>query len=605
MADTPEYSPELNAKRTAIAAFLTALVTSAKTSGLYKPGHPSIIMIGQRVVALLNRTLGQETTLTLDVKAKTVIVEESEIPDSAEVTAFAAALHTLGIGQVLFTNRVSGEGMVEFFKVLTAKPDEKTTLTDLQKTVQDVKIDGLQMVFILNFVVTGEQEEEDQPPGRLTEEQVLAFIRSETIPDFLTLLYHQNEAVHGKEAEKVGDLLDGTLFHEVPWERFEAEMSWAAYDPRIRARWDELRAAAAWTPKSRGAGARKGAPRQSWGGKSLVSWAALLDAKEIEAKHAHRSMEKKEAVQFSMDKIHAILAAPASPAQLKYGVFAYIRLLAELGRDGNLPVLLAEFRLWQAMAADPGAAASFAELRKGIEAKVAVPILAEQLVQFLLQVPGDKENLEPLADFCAFLGAGFLPLLLEQLRNVQDKDHRAKLCSLLVLVGKQVGTAPLVAALQDQDYFLVLNVVAILGEMDLAANAPLYGPMVFHSHAKVRDLVVRQLSKAGGPAAVENLGKYVIQKVDDEEVHKVVIAFSLLSAPGVGKALIEAYRKATVYESQVAVATALGRHGGPETVAVLKEAAQRTWLEILMGRKKDLHNAAKHSLEILRKEGHS
>lgn len=604
MAEAPEYSPELNAKRTNIAAFLTALTTSAKTSGLYKPGHPSILMIGERVVNLLNRTLGQETNLTLDIKAKTVLIEESEIPDSAEVSGFAVALHTLGIGQVLFTNRVTKEGMVDFFKVLTVKPDEKNTLTDVQKAVQDVKIDGLQLVFILNFVVTGEQEEVDVPPGQLSEEQIQAFIRAETLPDYLALLAHQNEQVHGKEAEKVSDLLDGTIFREVPVERFEAEMAWARYDPRIRTRWEELRASAAWTPKPRGPSSRKGTPRQRWEGRGLASWAATMDSAEIQLRHNHHPMEKKDSLRFSVDKVHSILGGGGSPAQTKYGVMAYVRLLAELGRDGNLPALLAEFDLWKAMGRNPAAAAHFSDLKKGIESKVAVAILAEQMVQFLLQVPAGKEALEPLAAFCAFLGPGFVPLLLEQLRNVQDKDHRGKLCSLMVLVGGIVGSGPLLAALKDEDWFLVVNVVGILGEMGAAENAPHYGPLMMHSHRKVRDAVARLLAKAGGPAAVENMGKFVMAHNDGSEVAQVVIKLSLLTDPGVGPALAAAYRKAATYESKVAIATALGRHGGGETVAILKEALRRTWFEILTGRKKELHDAAKHSLELLKKEGH-
>ena len=98
---------------------------------------------------------------------------------------FGSTLHTLGIGQILFTNRVAKEGIYEFLKILTIKPDEQNSLTSIQQAIQKTRIDGMQLSFVLSFVATGETEESSQSPGQLTEEQITAFINAETMPDFL------------------------------------------------------------------------------------------------------------------------------------------------------------------------------------------------------------------------------------------------------------------------------------------------------------------------------------------------------------------------------------------------------------------------------------
>ncbi|MBI4425234.1 MAG: hypothetical protein HY554_16005, partial [Elusimicrobia bacterium] len=226
------------AKQVAIEQLVTGIVTGSKTVCLYRTGHPIIMQICERCVNLLKNALGQETTLTLDIKAKRLLVNDVELPETNDVNAFASTLHTLGVGQLLFTNRLAKEGVNDFFKMLVAKADEKTSLTDIQKAVQQVRIDGMQLTFVLSFVVTGEQAPTDQAPGHLTEEQVLAFLAARTLPDFLFLLLKQNEPLSGKAAENVTALLDSALNRELSVERFADGMPWASYDPRIKARFD-------------------------------------------------------------------------------------------------------------------------------------------------------------------------------------------------------------------------------------------------------------------------------------------------------------------------------------------------------------------------------
>lgn len=589
----PVYSPELNAKKTAASAFLGTLVTSAKTALLYKPGHPSIAAIATRTIQVLQRSLGQETTLTLDIKAKTVALEESELAETPEIVAFAAALHTLGIGQILFTNRIAPEGMVELFKILAAKPDDKNSLTHLQKAVQQVRIDGLQMVFILNFIVTGEQEQVEQKPGQLTEEQVLAFIRARTLSDFLALLLRQNEELHGKEAEAVTILLDDALHRDIPLEKLEAELPWSLYDPRIKARYDEHRAAAAWAPKA------PRARRAPWSGPGIVSWAGFFENADLKRMEEHHAHDKVFALKVALPEAKRLLDAANADSPRKYAGYAYARLIGELARDGGIGVMILELPRWKALVEGSAIERALALMLKD---KVCCMPAAERLIESLGSAaldPSDPQTIE----FCVFAGEEFLPMLLDCLRGVQDKEQRARLCVLLGRLAQRLGDKAIVAGLRDEDWFLVVNCVGILSELGLSARVAEVAPLLKHGHRKVREGAVKFLGKFGGSAAVDALAEFAAAGKHPEEVGKAVITLSLLSDAAVGAKLIEAYGKTQSYQTKVALVRALSRFPGADSVRLLTSVARRNWYEVLSGLNKELRQAARESLEQYRKEG--
>ncbi|MBI5210616.1 MAG: HEAT repeat domain-containing protein [Elusimicrobia bacterium] len=603
MAEPVEYSPELNRRRTALQAFLTSLVASAKTSGLYKDGHPMIVQIGERIVNLLQKTLAGEQNITLEVKSKTVLVDETPLPETPEVTFFASSLHTVGVGGVLFTNRLSVTGMLEFFKVLTLKPDEKNTLGDIQKSLQAARIEGMQLVFIQSFVSTGETEQKEEKPGGLTEDQVAAFTRAKTLPDFLTMLLHQNDALRGKEAEAVSTLLERALYREVSLEKLDEGMPWALYDPRIKERFQRFCAAMAYKPKFRGTRPKKG-PGPAWSREALASWVAVFDNADLERIHDHRSHDKKDSSAWALEMTHRILDNPASPSHPKYATMSYVRLLRELVQDGRVDILVSEFDRWRAMGANPATAKFFADFRKQVQERVVNQVFAEQFVLHLGSLPfSDASILRQAADFCVFLGDDFVPLLLEELRRLSDKELRSKFCTLLTAVGRSVGIAHLVKALADEDWFLVVNVIGILSEIADLAAAKHVAPVLQHGHAKAREAAMRFLTKFGGADAADGLAGFIAATPHYEETAKAVIALSLLREPGVDRRLLEAYPKTPDYATKVSIVTALGRFPGPEVIRFLKETARRTWYEVFTGLNKELRNAAKHALAQIREEG--
>jgi hypothetical protein len=589
--ESAEIGVNANRRKTAVGAFVSALLTGARTAMLYKPGHQSIMAVAERVRELLSRTLAGETTLTLGLKAKSVTLDDLELDETAETVGFASSLHTLGIGQVLFTDRLSAEGMRDFFGVLTAKPEDGKTLSDLQKEVQLVRIDGLQMVFILSFVVTGEDDKAEQDPGQFTDQQLQALIGARTLGDFTALWLAQTTPLRGKQAEAVAELLDGLLYREISLEKFAEALPWTIYDPRLQQRWEQLREPAQWGPKG-------AAPHKRWSAGAASSWASTRTDYDFVALRSHETLEKPEAMRRCLEQAQALLDHAPTPSHRKYAALAYARLIGEFGRDGGFAVLLAERPRWPA-ACDNRADPDWI-LREQLKEELTVARVAEGWADLASR---DESVRESLVAFAEYLGEPLMPLLVERLREAADKDARLRLCSALAAACRRLGDAAVVAAVGDPDWFLASHAVAILHELGDPNRAKEVAPVLKHSHRKAREAAMRFLAKVGGEAAVSALAAFSVAGAYPEEIDKAVIVLSLVPHPAVRAKLIDGYHRTTSYQSRVAIARALSRFPGPDTVNTLKEAARRTWYEILSGAKNELHEAAKHSLEALKKEG--
>lgn len=622
----------LKQKQSAIEMFLGSLNPTARTLSIYQDGHPMILEIAERTKNLLIKTLGQENTLVLDIKGKSVSVGELQLSDTKEINAFAAALHSLGIGQILFTNRISAEGMAAFLKLLVLKPDGKNSLNDIQKAVQQIRIDGLQMSFILSFVETGETEETGQKAGELSEDQILAFIRAETLPDFLLLLLRQNESLSGKEAETITTLLDSLLYREISAEEFQQAFPWAKYDPRIRERWNFFVPKIKWEPKlKKPAGpeamsafpysqlhvrpegsvpeGRNGAVpegsshngKPNWDQKSLITHLSLFETAELETLKLRETTDRMKSVFYSMEEVRGVLEKPIHADASNAAMNAYVRLLQELGQYGEIRGFLQEFKRWIAPDAENPIKPSLAKLLEQIEKKVLCAAFAENFVGHLSTLSKESEELRELEIFLTSLSLDSVPLFLEELRKTSDQANRLKLCALLTAVCKKLGAKPFIAFLSDADWFVVRNVILILGNAGNPENAPAVVPLMKHAHQRVREEAIRSLGKLGGDSALDGLTSFIIKSDQKEEVGLAVTTLSLFNAAGVDSRLIQAYPQVKHDETRIGIATALGRIPTSPSEKFLVSLARRTWIEMLTGRNKSLRASAQESLEQLRK----
>lgn len=590
MTETADGNISRQQKKSSVETFIGCLMPSAKMISLYKPGHPAITPITGRVTGILEKALGRDTTLVADIKGKSVVVDDLPLADTKDISLFAGTLHTFGVGQVLFTNRLAAAGMYEFLKALLLKPGEDQNLTAVQKELQKLKIDGLQLSFVVSVVDAGEARLADQEPGRLSEEQVLAFARAETLQDFLLLLYRQNEPLTGKAAETVTAALDNVLNREISLEQFQAAMLWDHYDPRIQACWYRFMQNQPWAAKDRKNKARPRTDRNT-----VISRTGLFQNADLAALKAKTTQEKPEAIRCALETVHAVLKKPSIPMQARLALMAYARLLSELGKDGDIKTLFSEFKKWQ----EPKPYSEV--IMKVLEEKVASPVLAGNLVLYLGSQQEKTAGFAEIEEFMTALGVRNLPLFLEELRKAEDVHSRRKLCLLLTSVCKKLKTIqPLVPALSDPDWFLVRNVVMILGDVNFPGTAKLIAPAAYHDHPKVREAAIRSLGKIGDEMAVDTLASFIVKWQEPEESFTAITALSLLPAQGIEEKLIRAYDQKDHYQTRVAIVTALARVPTPVSLKFLGGVAKKSFLELLTGANKELRNAARESFNTVK-----
>ena len=581
-------APAVDKKRLqTVESFVSAFVKGAKTISLYKEGHEMIGQIVGRINNLLRTALNNEPNITIEVKSKNIFYEEGALEESEELVGFAAKLHVLGIGQIVFSDKLSNEGMLRFMGMVTEKPDLKRSLVDMQKDIQKTRIDGLQIVSILSFVETDDAVEQ-QTPGRLTEEQITAFTQTITLPDFLYLLFRQNEPLTGKKADSLTVLFDEVMDRDISIKEFEAGMPWDLYDPRIKTHWTKLCAEIAG--------------RTKWNRDQLYSDLSVSTEDDIAFKETVRDLDAKTAFDNTLAEVHGILANPAGDKQPKYALFAYTRLLADMGARGDLNGILREVDIWRAMAGDQKWASYLAVLRSEVQERVPTPAISKSLVARLKDVAAQSEEMQALNDFILTVGRRMVPLILEDLRSVEGREHRQTVCSLLASVCRALGAEDLFAALEDEDYFQVVLVIGILSEINLPESAEKTAPLLKNKHEKVRRAVIQAMRRFGGPASVKGLGNFIAQHPEEEEVKLAVTSLSLVNHPDVGKTLVQAYMTREDYDVRVAIVTALGRFGTEETLNFLNSVDSWGWLEWLTGKNKELRAAVRASIAQVKKD---
>ncbi|TBR22224.1 HEAT repeat domain-containing protein [bacterium] len=597
MADATRSDLLTRKRREAVETFLASMVKSSRTIILYAHGHTLIPQMVERVRGLLLAAVGEEPNIQLDVKAKQVLFEEEPLTENSDVVSFAVSLHTLGIGNVILTSRVSTDGLEQLMRLLTWKPDEKRSLSDLQKAVQDVRIDGLQLISIMSFVVTGEQEESVARPGQLSEEELQALERADTLPDFLHILLRRNELLTSREAEQLSAVFDQALAGELAVEDFEAQMPWALYDPRVRARWDAFRAELSG--------------RTKWTRSLLVSALALTDKAERAALAEHHTHDASASAEHALTAVHALLDKPVGERQPRFALQAYKRLLTDMARGGRLGPLLAEYRLWKERGADPQWGSYLSALQPDVEHMLATPAVASAAVGRLAENLERANVLSELRDFLQSCGPGVMPLLVDEMRRVSDKAAQKGLGSMLAQLARHLGAGALAEALKDEDYFVVLQALAVIDEVGGPNLPDRAAPLIVHGHAKVRAAAIRVLGKAGGPKSAVALAAAISSGAHPEEARLAAQTLSLIVNAGADRLLLDAYQANDSYETRVAVAISLGRCPTPEVEAFLLSITKQTfveWLKGLLGRftgkPKDLREAALHSLAEVRKDLH-
>jgi HEAT repeat protein len=198
----------------------------------------------------------------------------------------------------------------------------------------------------------------------------------------------------------------------------------------------------------------------------------------------------------------------------------------------------------------------------------------------------DGLSADDVSDFLAFFGSRHVGPVCELLAKVQQMKIRKAILAGLMQIGKDAPAA-FVPFLTDQRWFLVRNIVFILGHIGTSESIDPVLRVATHSDLRVRKEVLAFLQKMPEPRARMGLVRFL----HDENVHLRIRAIQILAAvkfPPAVKAL-EAMEGAKDFlerplQERRAVYEALGDLAGDSLLPRLRAMLKK---RLLMGRARE------------------
>lgn len=209
-------------------------------------------------------------------------------------------------------------------------------------------------------------------------------------------------------------------------------------------------------------------------------------------------------------------------------------------------------------------------------AKVASPAVVGELVARLGKARSEEERAEAQAALL-HVGAEVVPPLVRALSDAQDMSARRAYRDALVALDR-VGIPLLEDMAGDERWFVVRNMVSILGEIRSAEALEHFARTVQHPDARVRRETVQALTKLGGAESVPLLVR-ALSDADPGIRGAAALGLGLARVPAAVTPLLLRLGQETDAEAEAEIVRALGRLGDPRAVQPLAErAAAGGWL---------------------------
>lgn len=238
--------------------------------------------------------------------------------------------------------------------------------------------------------------------------------------------------------------------------------------------------------------------------------------------------------------------------------------------EGHSDAMLSVFEaIRDLQPADPEAARALHKTREGVVTSVvrAIPRL-------------DKTRTTTLAEQLVSLGEPIVPTLVEILNSADkpgDMVLRKRLMEVLTRIGRPIAPAVL-HWLKDERWFILRNMIFLLGEIKVAEAASKLKPFAAHPHEQVRLETLRALGLISPP---EGILETLTTGVSDPDERVAAFAISLLCqrpTPSVVSRLQRFYQsgaKGLPEGRKLKIIDALARSNDPACVAFLSRLARR------------------------------
>jgi HEAT repeat protein len=201
-------------------------------------------------------------------------------------------------------------------------------------------------------------------------------------------------------------------------------------------------------------------------------------------------------------------------------------------------------------------------------AKVATPPVVAELVARLGRARSEEERAE-LQGALLHVGAEVVPPLVRALVDAQELSARRAYRDALVALDR-VGIPLLEDMAGDERWFVVRNMVSILGEIRSAESLEHFARTVAHADARVRRETVLALTKLGGEEAVPLL----VRALSDEDAGirgAAAMGLGLSRVPAAVPPLLARLEHEDDAEAETEIVRALGRLGDPRAIPQLAE----------------------------------
>ncbi|HSU12466.1 HEAT repeat domain-containing protein [Longimicrobium sp.] len=202
--------------------------------------------------------------------------------------------------------------------------------------------------------------------------------------------------------------------------------------------------------------------------------------------------------------------------------------------------------------------------------RIANRYIIEEIVERLGRSKSEDERAE-LRGVLLALGAEVVTPLVRSLVGASDLSARRAFRDALVELDR-VGVPLLEDMIGDERWFVVRNMVGILGEIRSADAPEHFARTIRHPDVRVRRETIIALSKFGGDEAVQQL---IVGLGDAEPSLRSAAALGLgLTKAGTAVApLIKRLGGETDQETVIEIVRALGRIGDPRAIAALADRA--------------------------------
>ncbi len=166
---------------------------------------------------------------------------------------------------------------------------------------------------------------------------------------------------------------------------------------------------------------------------------------------------------------------------------------------------------------------------------------------------------------CDYFGDPLIPALMDAVVREQSQSVRKFLISLLVRFGSD-ATMEARRRLKDPQWFVIRNMLYIIGETGANELHPDVRPFFYHEHPKVRYEAVRTLLKVGDPEGVEYV-RAMLESGDDVVVQQAITLCGAFRVKDLLPELRKMVRKPNIggadFLAKVPVVKALGEIGDP------------------------------------------